>query len=172
MYLDIVGFLALLRGDPRIDCRVSLAAATNFGEKYHHGTTRKCRHSSPRHVALKATAAPADRRASAPGRAIAAGFPARIAEKASMLRAAALVARAEALALDPNANVADVVKLNNLASRTLRVLGIRIEAAPKKAAPAGLRFARERWAAEEAKKAKTGEAIAANTEPPDGRAAE
>src|SRR5438874_652192 len=88
-------------------------------------------------------------------------------EKASMLRAAALVARAEALALDPNANVADVVKLNNLASRTLRVLGIRIEAAPKKAAPAGLRFARERWAAEETKKAKTGEAIAANTEPPD-----
>jgi hypothetical protein len=43
-------------------------------------------------------------------------------EKAAMLRAAALVARAEALALDPNADVNEVVKLNNLVSRALRSL--------------------------------------------------
>ena len=43
-------------------------------------------------------------------------------EKAAMLRAAALVARAEALALDPNADVGEVVKLNNLANRILRLL--------------------------------------------------
>jgi hypothetical protein len=43
-------------------------------------------------------------------------------EKAAMLRAAALVARAEALALDPNADVNQVVKLNNLAGRALRSL--------------------------------------------------
>jgi hypothetical protein len=43
-------------------------------------------------------------------------------EKAAMLRAAALVARAEALALDPNADVGEVVKLNNLAGRALRSL--------------------------------------------------
>jgi hypothetical protein len=43
-------------------------------------------------------------------------------EKAGMLRAAALVARAEALALDPNADVGEVVKLNNLAGRALRSL--------------------------------------------------
>jgi hypothetical protein len=43
-------------------------------------------------------------------------------EKAAMLRAAALVARAEALALDPNADVGEVVKLNNLVARALRSL--------------------------------------------------
>jgi hypothetical protein len=43
-------------------------------------------------------------------------------EKAGMLRAAALVARAEALALDPGADVTELVKVNNLAARALRAL--------------------------------------------------
>ena len=43
-------------------------------------------------------------------------------EKRTMSRAAALVARAETLALDPNADVSEVVKLNNLANRDLRQL--------------------------------------------------
>jgi hypothetical protein len=97
-------------------------------------------------------------------------------EKASMLRAAALVARAEALALDPNADVTDVVKLNNLAARTLRALGIKIEPVPPKTTPAGLQRARARWAADEQAKAAqavedAGEATALNTtELPDARA--
>ena len=41
-----------------------------------------------------------------------------------MLRAAALVARAEALALDPGADVTELVKVNNLAARALRTLGL------------------------------------------------
>jgi hypothetical protein len=100
-------------------------------------------------------------------------------EKASMLRAAARVARAEALALDPNANVADVVKLNNLAARSLRALGVRVEPVPPKTTPAGLTIARARWAAEEAKRAAKQAAASQGgtpkdmTEgPPDGRAAE
>src|SRR5712672_3391551 len=55
-------------------------------------------------------------------------------EKAAMLRSAALVARAEALALDPRADVNEVVKLNNLAARTLRALGIKTER-PEKPPP-------------------------------------
>ena len=43
-------------------------------------------------------------------------------EKAAMKRAAGLVARAEAVALDPNADINEVVKLNNLANRILRSL--------------------------------------------------
>jgi hypothetical protein len=72
-----------------------------------------------------------------------------------MLRAAALVARAEMLALDPNADVLNVVRLNNLASRILRVLNIRIGAPPKNTTPAGLRLARERWDANDEAKGAT-----------------
>jgi hypothetical protein len=88
-------------------------------------------------------------------------------EKAAMLRAAALVARAEALALDANADVLDVVRLNNLASRTLRVLGIRIEAAPKKTAAAALAqsMRQARWAEAERRKSKS-----TPIEDPDGEA--
>jgi hypothetical protein len=77
-------------------------------------------------------------------------------EKASMLRAAALVARAEALALDPHSDPNVVVKVNNLASRILRVLNIRlVESAPRKTTPVGLRLARERWAANDEAKGAT-----------------
>jgi hypothetical protein len=99
-------------------------------------------------------------------------------EKAAMLRSAALVARAEALALDPNADVNKVVKLNNLAARTLRSLGIKT--APAKAPPREfLEMRRQRWAAQErqAKAAKAAqtvrEAAQNNTtmeQPPDGAA--
>jgi hypothetical protein len=68
-------------------------------------------------------------------------------EKAAMLRSAALVARAEALALDPSADVNEVVKLNNLAARTLRALGIRA-VEPPQAKARGLEVARQRWAEE------------------------
>jgi hypothetical protein len=77
-------------------------------------------------------------------------------EKAAMLRSAALVARAEALALDPSADVNEVVKLNNLAARTLRALGIKTEQQPPKRS-GGLALARQRWA-EDAEKAKAKEA--------------
>jgi hypothetical protein len=43
-------------------------------------------------------------------------------EKAAMSRTAGLVARAEALALDPGADVTELVKVNNLAARALRAL--------------------------------------------------
>jgi hypothetical protein len=96
-------------------------------------------------------------------------------EKATMLRAAALVARAEALALDPSADVNELVKLNNLASRALRLLGIKVEQPPAKASRV-LAVRRERWAAQEqqAKAAQTArEAAQSNTmmeQPPDGPA--
>jgi hypothetical protein len=94
-------------------------------------------------------------------------------EKAAMLRAAALVARAEALALDPRADVNELVKLNNLAGRALRLLGLKTEPPPAKAR--GLALARQRWAeTEKAKKATENarEASATHTtEPPDDRAA-
>jgi hypothetical protein len=96
-------------------------------------------------------------------------------EKAAMLRSAALVARAEALALDPNADVNKVVKLNNLAARTLRSLGIKT--APGKAPPREfLEMRRQRWAAQEqqAKAARTVREAAQNNitmeQPPDGTA--
>jgi hypothetical protein len=89
-----------------------------------------------------------------------------------MVRSAALVARAEALALDPNADVNEVVKLNNLAARTLRALGIRAVEPPAPKKSGGLALARQRWAedAERAKKAREASATH-TTEPPDGRAA-
>jgi hypothetical protein len=46
-------------------------------------------------------------------------------EKAAMLRAAALVARAEAAALDPAVPVAELTKLSNIADRALRRLPLR-----------------------------------------------
>jgi hypothetical protein len=71
-------------------------------------------------------------------------------EKAAMLRSAALVARAEALALDPSADVNEVVKLNNLAARTLRALGIKTERPEKPPPP---RFSPMRAVREAARKA-------------------
>jgi hypothetical protein len=95
-------------------------------------------------------------------------------EKAAMLRAAALVARAETAALDPNADVSEVVKLNNLAGRALRSLpGER--RAKLAASLRTLELRRERWAGQDrARKAaeKAREASTTHiTEPPDGRAA-
>jgi hypothetical protein len=96
-------------------------------------------------------------------------------EKAAMLRSAGLVARAEALALDPNADVNEVVKLNNLAARTLRALGIRAAEPPAKARGNGLELARQCWAEAEKKaetEARAASSAAQSTEgPPDGRAA-
>jgi hypothetical protein len=88
-------------------------------------------------------------------------------EKAAMLRAAALVARAEAAALDPTMPVAELTKLVNLARRAQQQLPLR----PPK--PRGLQRARARWEADEKAKAaaqaveKAGEATA--KEPPDAR---
>jgi hypothetical protein len=71
-------------------------------------------------------------------------------EKAAMLRAAALVARAEAAALDPTMPVAELTKLVNIADRAVR--GLRLEA--RTGPPRGLLRARRRWAeAEQAKAA-------------------
>jgi hypothetical protein len=73
-------------------------------------------------------------------------------EKADMLRAAALVARAEAAALDPTMPVAELTKLVNIAARATR--GLKLEARPVPAR--GLLRARQRWAAaEQAKAAQT-----------------
>jgi hypothetical protein len=95
-------------------------------------------------------------------------------EKASMLRAAALVARAEALALDPNADVADVVKLNNLASRTLRVLNLKIEPASSRTVSRVQELRRARWEEQDAAEAaaKSGRRQPRVTEPPDGEEAD
>jgi hypothetical protein len=59
-----------------------------------------------------------------------------------MLRAAALVARAEAASLDPNMDVGELTKLVNSADRAVRRLGVRVETlAPQRA----LQRARRRW---------------------------
>jgi hypothetical protein len=97
-------------------------------------------------------------------------------EKAAMLRAAALVARAEALALDPNADVTELVKVNNLAGRTLRSLGIRIAPPVSRTAARVAELREARWAEQDRQRAAQAaarrEASATNTtEPPDGRAA-
>jgi hypothetical protein len=73
-------------------------------------------------------------------------------EKAAMLRAAALVARAEAAALDPTMPVAELTKLVNIADRAIR--GLKIE--PASGPPRGLLRARARW--EEAEQAKAAQA--------------
>jgi hypothetical protein len=72
-------------------------------------------------------------------------------EKAAMLRAAALVARAEAAALDPAVPVGELTKLVNIADRAVRRLGLKIEAAS--GPPRGLERARARWAQQESNKA-------------------
>jgi len=63
-------------------------------------------------------------------------------EKAAMLRAAALVARAEAAALDPTMSVAELTKLVNIADRAVRRLprdGLRCRPMST------LREVRQRW---------------------------
>jgi hypothetical protein len=82
-------------------------------------------------------------------------------EKAAMLRAAALVARAEAAVMDPTMPVAELTKLVNLARRAQQQLPLR----PVK--PRGLLRARERWEADEKAKAAqaAGEAAGGATAP-------
>jgi hypothetical protein len=82
-------------------------------------------------------------------------------EKAAMLRAAALVARAEAAALDPTMPVAELTKLVNLARRAQQQLPLRL------VKPRGLLRARERWEADEKAKAAqaAGEAAGGATAP-------
>jgi hypothetical protein len=84
-------------------------------------------------------------------------------EKADILRAAALVARAEAAALDPNADIHQVIRINNLANRILRSLGFKFAPPPAKAR--GLELSRARWAEQAAREAAR---KAEATEPPDG----
>jgi hypothetical protein len=75
-------------------------------------------------------------------------------EKAAMLRAAALVARAEAAALDPNMDVAELTKLTNIAARAERRLGFSaIATAGRSAAARVLALRRQRWEADEKAKA-------------------
>jgi hypothetical protein len=91
-------------------------------------------------------------------------------EKAAMLRAAALVARAEAAALDPTMPVAELTKLVNIADRAIR--GLKIE--PASGPPRGLLRARARWAQQEnkqesnkaAKAARRGKQSAKRERPP------
>jgi hypothetical protein len=101
-------------------------------------------------------------------------------EKAAMLRAAALVARAEAAALDPNMDVGELTKLVNIADRAVRRLGFRAIAAERPARPAAARvleLRRQRWEeAAEAKAARAAQREASSeqnpTESPDGREAD
>ncbi len=87
-----------------------------------------------------------------------------------MLRAAALVARAEAAALDPTMPVAELTKLVNIADRAIR--GLKIE--PASGPPRGLLRARARWAQQEnkqesnkaAKAARRGKQSAKRERPP------
>jgi hypothetical protein len=74
------------------------------------------------------------------------------------------VARAEAAALDPNADIHQVIRINNLANRILRSLGFKF--APQTPKARGLEVARQRWA-ENAERAKR-DAEAKPTETPDG----
>jgi hypothetical protein len=83
------------------------------------------------------------------------GRKATMIEKADMLRAALLVAKAEQLALDPRTDVHELVKLTNLADRAVRRLGFD-GLHRRQPRPLGLLLARQRWAeeAERARKAK------------------
>jgi hypothetical protein len=101
-------------------------------------------------------------------------------EKAAMLRAAALVARAEVAALDPNMDVGELTKLVNIADRAVRRLGFRAIAAERSAGPVAARvleLRRQRWEeAVEAKAAQAAQREASSeqnpTESPDGREAD
>jgi hypothetical protein len=87
-------------------------------------------------------------------------------ERANMLRAALLVAKAEQLALDPRTDVHELVKLTNLADRAVRRLGFDGLHRRRPAKALGLELSRQRWAedAERERKAK-----AKVTEAGDGR---
>jgi hypothetical protein len=98
--------------------------------------------------------------------------------RAAELVTAVEMARANMLNGVPTDMLA-LVRLEGVAARAVRVLGIKVEQPPpKKTAPAGLQIARARWAANEAQKAKQAEASQGGTPkdmtegPPDGRAAE
>jgi hypothetical protein len=98
-------------------------------------------------------------------------------EKAAMLRAAALVARAEAAALDPEVPVGELTKLVNIADRAVRRLPIRQRPAGGRAAARVLELRRQRWEADErAKAAQAAQREASSeqnpTESPDGREAD
>jgi hypothetical protein len=85
-------------------------------------------------------------------------------EKAALLRAAALVARAEMAALDPMMPVAELTKLINIADRSVRRLPL--DGLRRRPTPAGLTFARARWDADEQARAAT---ATDNTDLPDAR---
>jgi hypothetical protein len=71
-------------------------------------------------------------------------------EKAAMLRAAALVARAETAALDQTVPVAELTKLVNIADRAVRRLPLDGERPAKLAAALRtLELRRERWAGQD-----------------------
>jgi hypothetical protein len=87
-------------------------------------------------------------------------------ERADMLRAALLVAKAEQLALDPRTDVHELVKLTNLADRAVRRLGFDGLHRRRPAKALGLELARQRWAEQDAREAAR---KAKATEAPDGR---
>jgi hypothetical protein len=95
-------------------------------------------------------------------------------ERADMLKAALLVAKAEQLALDPRTDVHELVKLTNLADRAVRRLGFDGLHRRRSARSPGLALARLRWeeaAEREANRKSTSDlnASSGTTEPPDGR---
>jgi hypothetical protein len=77
-------------------------------------------------------------------------------EKADILRAAALVARAEAAALDPNADIHQVIRINNLANRILRSLGFKFAPPPPPPRFSPMKVLREAEAARKAQQANAG----------------
>jgi hypothetical protein len=89
-------------------------------------------------------------------------------ERADILRAAALVARAEAAALDPNADIHQVIRINNLANRILRSLGFKFAPPPASGGDGGLTIARARW--EEQRKAREATTAKDTEAPSDDRA--
>jgi hypothetical protein len=91
--------------------------------------------------------------------------------RAAELTTAVEMARADMITGVPTDMIA-LVRLEGVAARAVRVLGLKVEAAPK--TPRGLQRARERWAEAEAKRVAAKEAATTpmNTELPDGTAAE
>jgi hypothetical protein len=69
-------------------------------------------------------------------------------------------------------DITALIRIEGEARHACRALGLKFEPAPPKTTPAGLRFARERWAQAEATRLKRAEASTQNTtEPDDGRTA-
>jgi hypothetical protein len=69
-------------------------------------------------------------------------------------------------------DITALIRIEGEARHACRALGLKFEPAPPKTTPAGLRFARERWAQAEATRVKRAEASTQNTtEPEDGRTA-